>query len=347
MARDVLDISGLKAAYQGGEVVHGVSLSLAEGKIACLVGPSGSGKSTVLRSIAGFERPTGGEIRVGGALVSAPGVHLPPDERRIGIVMQDSALFPHLSVEANVAFGLSHLAKDAARAIVDRLCETMDLATLKQRYPHELSGGQQQRVALARALAREPQLLLLDEPFSNLDPHLSRRMLVELQRLLKTIGVTVLIVTHDQDEAFDVADVIGVMDQGQLLQWGEPRVVYHRPATRQVAEFLGACALLPVTADGGGTRCELGPLGAMANLGASPSVRLVLRPDDVVIDPAAPVQGVVTAAQFRGTHTVHRVRLPSGQEVQVLSTRRDPALAVGDSVGLSLALRGQPAFVPA
>jgi len=334
MTRNILNIKGLKASYDGVEVVHGVDLTLAKGQIACLVGPSGSGKSTLLRCIAGLERPTSGAIMVADVLVSSKDVFVPPDQRFIGVVMQDYALFPHLTVAQNIAFGLSHLSKTAIRQRTIKLCDTVDLTALAQRYPHELSGGQQQRVALARALAREPQLLLLDEPFSNLDPQLSRRMLVELQRLLKEIGVTVLIVTHDRDEAFDVADVMGVMDQGTLLQWGEPRALYERPLTRRVAEFLGSCCFLPLS------NHELG-----AHVAGQAGCHIVVRPDEVLIDEQSQVRAEVVGTYFRGTHVIYQLKLPSGIELQSLAAGRDPPRGLGARVGVRLALKGEPVIV--
>jgi iron(III) transport system ATP-binding protein len=335
MTRPLLRISGLHAAYGGTRVLHDVGLELDEGRIACLVGPSGCGKTTLLRCIAGFEAPTAGQVELAGRVVSDGRTSLPPDQRRVGVVFQDYALFPHLSVRGNVGFGLARRPKAEARRRVDELLAAVDLTSLAERFPHELSGGQQQRVALARALAPEPALLLLDEPFSNLDAELSRRLLLELRRVLVTLGITVVMVTHDQDEAFDVADVMGVMQHGRLLQWGEPRRLYERPESRMVAECLGPCALLPTwPAPGGGLESELGPVPT-GGRDASGSPCVMLRPDDVELSDDGPANAEIVRVSFRGTHVVYTARLASGREVPCFVPLRAAAVrVVGERVRL-------------
>ena len=252
-----LAVQSIRLAYGRKTVVDQLSLALEAGSIGCLLGPSGCGKTSVLRAIAGFEAVTGGEIRLNGELVSGKGVHLPPEQRRIGMVFQDHALFPHLSVAANVGFGLRGVS-DADTRVAEML-ERVGLAHAAKRFPHELSGGQQQRVALARALAPNPALLLLDEPFSSLDVDLRERLGGELRSLLKAAGTTALLVTHDQHEAFAIADEIGVMAKGGIQQWASAYKLYHQPVNRFVADFVGQGAFLPgVVTDGLHVAMELG-----------------------------------------------------------------------------------------
>ncbi len=225
-------------------VIQGLSLDLAAGQIACLLGASGCGKTTVLRAIAGFEPLDEGAIRVAGRLVSSPGAQVAPEHRRVGMMFQDYALFPHLSIRQNVAFGLRRMAAGPREACVDRMLELVGLRALGDRYPHELSGGQQQRVALARALAPEPDLLLLDEPFSNLDVDAREKLAYELRDILKSAGRTALVVTHNQAEAFAIADRIGIMQCQCLAQWDTPYGLHHHPATPEIADFIRRESLL-------------------------------------------------------------------------------------------------------
>jgi iron(III) transport system ATP-binding protein len=309
---------------QGRPAVHGASLGLRAGDIGVLIGPSGCGKTTLLRAVAGLERVSAGEIRLGGELVSSAQRHVPPEARRIGMVFQDYALFPHLDVERNVAFGLKHLgAADRARRVAEVLA-LVDLAGSGQRFPHELSGGQQQRVALARAMAPAPRLLLLDEPFSNLDVDLRERLAHELRMILKAAGATALFVTHDQLEAFAIGDQIGVMHDGHLHQWDDAYTLYHRPATRFVANFIGHGVFVParVIATGHGAQVDT-PLGTLTHLtdcplpGAYPNnaCELLLRADDIVHDDDAPVKAQIVRKAFRGSEFLYTLKLSSGEIV--------------------------------
>ena len=256
-----LELNGVVQRYGRHTVVDGVGFRLASGRIACLLGPSGCGKTTLLRCIAGFEEIAAGEIRLHGEIVSQAGHHLPPEKRRIGMVFQDYALFPHLSVEENVAFGLVRQPQQDAHLRVRQLLATVGLAGQGDKFPHELSGGQQQRVALARALAPRPELILLDEPFSNLDVGLRERLSLEVREILKREGSTAILVTHDQNEAFAMADEIGIMHEGKIQQWDVPYNLYHRPANRFVADFIGQGVLLPgVVSAGTNVEMELGQL---------------------------------------------------------------------------------------
>ena len=326
-------------------MVEQFSLSLDKGAIGCLLGPSGCGKTTVLRAIAGFEPVQGGRIVLGGELVSEPGRHLPPEHRRIGMVFQDHALFPHLDVAANVGFGLKGRA-DAAQQVM-RMLETVGLAHAARRFPHELSGGQQQRVALARALAPSPALLLLDEPFANLDVELRERLGGELRGLLKAAGTTALMVTHDQHEAFAIADEIGIMSEGRIQQWSSAYLLYHQPANRFVADFVGQGAFLPgVVVGDGRVRMELGevispmPVRCTEHGDLCPSgcqVDVLLRPDDVVHDDGSVVTAEVTAKAFRGAEFLYTLRLPSGAQVlSLVPSHHNHAL--GERIGIRLEL---------
>lgn len=240
----MLDIRSISLGYGNHTVIDNLSLQLATGEIGCLLGASGCGKTTVLRAIAGFEPVRAGEIHVGDECVAGNGRMVAPEARRIGVVFQDYALFPHLNVEGNVAFGLRRWEKGRRTARVRELLDLVGLSDAARRYPHELSGGQQQRVALARALAPEPELLLLDEPFSNLDVDTRERLAFEVRDILKKTGHTALLVTHNQAEAFAIADRIGIMDKGRIIQWDTPYALHHAPVSPFVADFVKREVLL-------------------------------------------------------------------------------------------------------
>src|SRR5688500_17710316 len=257
----LLEVENLRHAYGKQEVVRSLSFSLARGAIGCLLGRTGCGKTTELRCIAGFEGLREGEMRLAGKLVSGQGVMVPPEHRRVGMVFQDYALFPHPPVSGNIAFGL-HAAPAAERAArVAELAQLVGLGASLDKYPHEISGGQQQRVALARALAPRPELLLLDEPFSNLDVDLRERLSLEVRDIIKASGATAVLVTHDQQEAFSMADEIGILHEGRIQQWDTPYNLYHRPGNRFVADFVGQGVFLPGKAlNGRQVEIELGIL---------------------------------------------------------------------------------------
>jgi iron(III) transport system ATP-binding protein len=329
-------------------VLDGLGFSLAEGEIGCLLGASGCGKSTALRAIAGFVRPQAGTIVLEGQTLVGNGVWVEPEDRGVGIVFQDYALFPHLDVTDNVGFGLRGPAWTAAAraARIDRMLALVGLAGAARSFPHELSGGQQQRVALARALAPSPRLLLLDEPFSNLDPELRERLAMELRDILREAGTTALLVTHDQYEAFAMADVVGVMQQGTIAQWDTPYRLYHRPQSRTVADFIGMGSFLPgqlVQRDGlAEVRFELGVLpirnrGDQALAGASANTRgevsILLRPDDVIHDDASPMQAEVLRKAFRGAQFLYTLRLPTGHELHALVPSHHNH-AIGEHIGI-------------
>jgi iron(III) transport system ATP-binding protein len=306
--------------------VEGVGLGLARGQIGVLIGPSGCGKTSLLRAVAGLERCAAGSITMGGRVLSAPaeGVHLAPEQRRIGMVFQDYALFPHLSVADNVAFGVHHLHRAERADRVQQMLDLVGLGHAAKRAPHELSGGQQQRIALARALAPQPELLLLDEPFSSLDADLREHLAQELRAILKAAGTTALFVTHDQFEAFALGDVIGVMHQGHLAQWDDAYTLYHRPATRFVAGFIGHAVFAPaqiVQCDHG--PCVHTPLGELNDLDECPlptaypqgECDVLLRADDIVHDDASPVKAQIERKAFRGSEFLYTLRLATGERV--------------------------------
>jgi iron(III) transport system ATP-binding protein len=297
LADPLLSVSGLHKRYRPGDplAVEDVGFSLGNGDILALLGPSGCGKTTTLRMIAGFETPDGGDIYLHGRRVT----QLPPQQRRIGIVFQDYALFPHMSLGDNVAFAMRHVAKAKRAAKAREWLDLVGLADLASRMPDELSGGQQQRVALARTLAAEPELVLLDEPFSNLDAALRESTRKEVRRLFKAAGTSVILVTHDQAEALSFADQVGVMHAGQLLQVDRPEHIYQTPATAFVAEFLGHTNLLDGMADGEIAQTPLGPVAI--NHRQQGPVRLSLRPEHLALSAAADDHGAtIVEREFRG-----------------------------------------------
>jgi len=291
--------------------VEGVNLTLAAGRFLALLGPSGCGKTTTLRLLAGFEIPDHGEIEISGRQVNGPGLHLPPEKRQVGMVFQEYALFPHLSVADNVAYGLPKGSDKQAR--VQEILALVDLTGMGSRMPYELSGGQQQRVALARALAPNPDLVLLDEPFSNLDAGLRGQVRAEVRQILRRVGATVIFVTHDQEEALSLADEVGVMMDGRLVQVDSPQKLYHRPVNRRVAEFVGEANFLPGQVNNGTVTCELGEFSSDGiHTGA---VEVMLRPEQVQLRPADNGPAEVIERTYYGHDQLVRLRLKSGAEL--------------------------------
>ncbi|GLZ84714.1 ABC transporter ATP-binding protein [Metapseudomonas resinovorans] len=318
MTREMLlSLHNLSCGYHEQQVVRGLNLHLNAGDIGCLLGPSGCGKTTTLRAIAGFEPVLEGEIQLAGEVISRAGFTLAPEKRRIGMVFQDYALFPHLTVADNVAFGIRKEPDNERK--VGELLELVKLSHLAKRYPHELSGGQQQRVSLARALAPEPRLLLLDEPFSNLDGELRRRLSQEVREILKARGTSAILVTHDQEEAFAVSDQVGVFRDGLLEQWDTPYNLYHEPLTPFVASFVGQGYFIrgqlisadAVTTELGtirGNRAYTWPHGS--------AVDVLLRPDDIVHAPDSELRAKVIGKTFLGAATLYRLQLSTGSQLE-------------------------------
>ncbi|MCW3479469.1 ABC transporter ATP-binding protein [Neisseriaceae bacterium JH1-16] len=338
----LLEFDNVTQSYGAAPVVDAMSFALADGEIGCLLGSSGCGKTTVLRCIAGFEPLQSGDIRLAGQALAK----VPAHQRPIGMVFQDYALFPHLTVSANVGFGLKGWARRERTARVAELLELVGLADSGSKYPHELSGGQQQRVALARALAPKPRLILLDEPFSNLDVDLRERLSREVRDILKREGMSAILVTHDQHEAFAMADKVGVMQQGRLRQWDTPYRLYHQPADRAVADFIGQGVLVPGMVSGPASLSfELGEFSGQLpdELAAGDAVDVLLRPDDVVHDDASPLTATVLARDFRGTVFHYTLALPSGQKVLAqVPSHHDHA--IGEAIGIRLELDHLIAF---
>jgi iron(III) transport system ATP-binding protein len=324
-----LELQNLTVTYPGlaQSAVSQVSFGLKVGEIGVLIGPSGCGKTTLLRAVAGLEPVSAGSVQLGGQVVSRAGYTLAPEQRRIGMVFQDYALFPHMDVGCNVAFGIMQLPHAERRERVREVLSLVGLEDVRRRMPHELSGGQQQRVALARALAPKPQLLLLDEPFSNLDVDLRERLAHEVRTILKAAGATALLVTHDQLEAFATADVIGVMHQGALQQWADAYTLYHRPATRFVADFIGHGVFAKARVelhdeDGTLHKHVVTPVGELHDISPEVLERLpegevevLLRADDIVHDDASPVLAKIVRKAFRGNEFLYTLELKTGEQV--------------------------------
>jgi iron(III) transport system ATP-binding protein len=324
-----LDLRHLTVQYAGRTqaAVADVSFGLQVGQIGVLIGPSGCGKTTLLRAVAGLEPLGAGEISLSGTIVSTAGQSIAPEDRRVGMVFQDYALFPHLDVGQNVGFGIYDWPKKERQARVGEVLDLVGLGDVRRRYPHELSGGQQQRVALARALAPKPQLLLLDEPFSNLDVDLRERLAHEVRGILKAAGATALFVTHDQLEAFAIGDVIGVMHEGSLHQWADAYTLYHRPATRFVADFIGHGVFSKATVElheenGAVHKHVVTPLGELHDISLAELAKLpvgecdvLLRADDIIHDDASTVQAQIVRKAFRGNEFLYTLKLKTGETV--------------------------------
>ena len=342
-----LEVKSVSFAYPDGtKVCESLSFGVEEGEIGCLLGPSGCGKTTVLRLIAGFEQPSQGEIRIRERLLASARVSTPPERRRIGLVFQDYALFPHLTVAKNVSFGLRHLGTTEAAVQTHEMLALVRLSGEAEKYPHEISGGQRQRVALARALAPKPDLLLLDEPFSNLDIELREKLGLEVRALLRQLSTPALLVTHDQHEAFSIADKIGVMHEGNILQWDSAYNLYHRPATRFVADFVGQGVLMRGTViDHDLIDTELGMLPHCPGcaLQTGERVEVLLRPDDILHDDASSRQAEVLHKAFRGADILYTLKLPSGHKVLSLVPSHHNH-EIGQKIGIKLEIDHVVAF---
>jgi iron(III) transport system ATP-binding protein len=310
-----LEIRNLSKSFDGNEypAVCDVSFSLDKGEILALVGPSGCGKTTTLRLIAGFEQPDAGEVSIGDRVVAGRKSFVPPEQRGVGMVFQEHALFPHLTVNANIGFGLSRLPKGEARKKTDAMLNLLGLQRLADRYPHEISGGERQRVALARALAPQPIVLLLDEPFSSLDADLRSQVREEVRVILKAVGATAIFVTHDQEEALFMGDRLAVFSQGALEQIGSPEEIFHTPATRFVADFMGQTDFLIGIVTENGIQTEIGLLPQWMDLTPGEEVEVAVRADDVTFDPDKDGKAIILARYFKGAMNIYRVRLSSGR----------------------------------
>jgi iron(III) transport system ATP-binding protein len=315
-ASSILELRSVSCAYDPRRpAIRDISFSAREGEILCLLGPSGCGKTTILRAIAGFEPVRSGEIFLSGRRVSSSSEMIPTEERRVGMVFQEYALFPHLRVADNIAFGLHHLSRAERTHQVQEMLRLTGLEGLERRYPHELSGGQQQRVALSRALVRNPVVLLLDEPFSNLDPDMASRMRQELHALLRRMKTMTILVTHDHDEAFAMADRIAVLNHGVLEQIDSPELIYHVPSTPFVADFVGQADFIPGTVSHGVVHTELGEFPNTIEGRDGTAVVVMIRPDDIHLVPTEGARSRILSRQFHGSENLYTVSLPSGQLV--------------------------------
>ncbi|MBF0444532.1 MAG: ABC transporter ATP-binding protein [Magnetococcales bacterium] len=341
-----LEVKNVSVAYEGPPVVKEVSFTLETGKIGCLLGPSGCGKTSLLRAIAGFEPLALGEIILNGKKVSTVGETVPPERRHIGMVFQDFALFPHLSVSQNIAFGMRGKDKPQVTNRVKQLLELMGLEEFSKQYPHELSGGQQQRVALARAMAPKPEILLLDEPFSSMDAELREQLARDVRTVLKKDGITAILVTHDQIEAFAMADEIGVIGEGRLHQWDVAYELYHRPVDIMVSEFIG----LGVMVSGLVLENRKISLPFDANIGPAPDsyaagciVKVLLRPDDIIHDDDSPLTFEIEDRSFRGAEFLYTLKIPQGGKLLCLvQSHHDHK--IGEKIGVRLDVQHLTSF---
>ncbi|MDM7859960.1 ABC transporter ATP-binding protein [Alteromonas sp. ASW11-36] len=322
----MLTVRDLAISYatRNDKVLQNVTFHLEPGQIGCILGPSGCGKTTLLRAIAGFIQPLAGEIELDGKVVSSSNAMLPPNQRNIGMVFQDFALFPHMTVAENIAFGLRAMNHSESAARVDELLALVELSTYKDVYPHALSGGQQQRVALARALAPKPKLVLLDEPFSNLDSALREQLAQDVRGMLKAAGATAIMVTHDQHEAFAMADQVAVLQDAKMQQVGTPYELYHQPQTTFVAGFIGEGVMLEAKLNASGrletvigdfdaehaTYCD----GAQAAKGQT--LQLLVRPDDIVHDDSSRFKAIVVNRHFRGASILYYLTISESDDDQ-------------------------------
>ena len=333
-----LQVVDLCVELSGKRIVGNVNFELEHGDIGCLLGPSGCGKTTILKAIAGFEPPTCGQIMLAGQQVASPDRQLPPEERRVGMVFQDLALFPHLTVRQNIAFGLKGQKRSSINQRIDELLKLVSLQHCADSYPHELSGGQQQRIALIRAMAPRPPILLLDEPFSSQDSELRVKLAYEVRELLKHDGITAILVTHDQNEAFAIADQIGVISDGQLKQWDNAYNLYHQPGDRFVADFIGEGVFVcGNTMDDNTLQTELGyikgDLSQDFRLGEM--VELLVRPDDVIHDDNSPNRAKVIAKNFRGADHLYTLLMPGNTRLLCLAKSHHNH-SIGESIGVRL-----------
>ena len=341
-----LEVKQLDFAYGRNQILFEFDFSLEESQIGCLLGPSGCGKTTVLRVIAGFENPTKGEVVINGKKLNDSKIFLEPEKRQIGMVFQDIALFPHLSVESNIQFGIRTLTQTQRDKRSNELLDLVGMSQFKKTYPHELSGGQQQRIALARAIAPKPSLLLMDEPLSSLDEELREQLAREIRLILQQEKISAILVTHDQNEAFAVGDHICVMHQGRVQQNDSAYNLYHRPLNRFVAEFIGEGALLPgVVADEDTITTDLGEI--KGNLPESckhqDNVDVLIRPENVILGDDKENRAVITERYFRGSGYLYSLKTSGGVELLSLIPGSE-ALQIDQSISVRLQIERPVVF---
>ena len=341
-----LEVKQLDFAYGRNQILFEFDFSLEESQIGCLLGPSGCGKTTVLRAIAGFENPTKGEIVLNGNKLNGSKIFVEPEKRQIGMVFQDIALFPHLSVDENIQFGIRSLPHAQRNRRSNELLDLVGMSQFKKTYPHELSGGQQQRIALARAMAPKPSLLLMDEPLSSLDEELREQLAREIRLILQQEKISAILVTHDQNEAFAVGDHICVMHQGRVQQNDSAYNLYHRPLNRFVAEFIGEGALLPgVVADEDTITTDLGEI--KGNLPESckhqDNVDVLIRPENVILGDDKENRAVITERYFRGSGYLYSLKTSGGVELLSLIPGSE-ALQIDQSISVRLQIERPVVF---
>lgn len=340
-----LQLNNIAVNFGKIRAVDQVSLKLEYGQIGCLLGASGSGKSTLLRALAGFQGLNAGEILLHGECMSRPGWHVAPENRRIGMIFQGLALFPHLSVKDNIVFGMQDKTAHEKSLKCQELLMLMGLEGLSARFPHQLSGGQQQRVAIARALAPDPEILLMDEPFSSLDRGLREQLAGEIYTILKKARITTLLVTHDQMEAFAMSDIIGVMASGKLMQWGSAYDLYHTPVNRYIAGFVGEGVLLSgMQQESGCLETEIGTLEAPNNNKNVGLVDILIRPGDVSYDNDSPIRAEVCQCVFRGKDYLYTLKLQSGAKLLCLIPAQYK-LFIGENIGIRVSTNTMPVFI--
>ncbi|MFP8957702.1 ABC transporter ATP-binding protein [Natrialbaceae archaeon A-CW3] len=353
-ATPILEVDGVSKFFGDECAVETLSLSVGEGELLTLLGPSGCGKTTTLRLLAGLERPSSGSIRIDGepVAVADDSTFVPPEQRDVGVVFQDFALFPHMTAAENVAFGIGDLPKPERDRRVTELLELVGLGDQGESSPDQLSGGQKQRVALARSLAPEPEMLLLDEPFSNLDVDLRVEMREEVRRILKATGVTAISVTHDQEEALSISDRVAVMSDGQLKQIDTPEDIFQHPKSRFVAGFLGHASFVPGRVDGDIVHTTLGPIGRDRIHGLAleydrTDIDVLLRPDDVIATPTTPenADGEVTYRRYLGPTILYRIELESGITVEAMHNHADQ-IDLNEPVSVDLGATHDLAWFP-
>lgn len=333
----ILRLENISVCYEDFTAVKNLSFQLDKGELGCLLGPSGCGKTSVLRAIAGFENICTGQIFLNGIQVSSKVYTLSPEKRKIGIVFQDNALFPHLTVIQNVMFGLYKLSSSEKKSRTEELLSMTGLIEEQDKYPHELSGGQQQRVALARALAPKPQLILMDEPFSNLDGELRERLGQDVKQILKETNTTAILVTHDQHEAFSIADKIGVMFEGEIMQWDNAYNLYHKPASKFVADFVGRGVILPGVISPNLLKLEVGEIRTLFpdDFNDGEEVDVLIRPDDVIHTETSQLKAEVISKAFQGSEVLYTLKLKSGRRLLSFIPSNHPH-EVGEHIGIEL-----------
>ncbi|MFK7866464.1 MAG: ABC transporter ATP-binding protein [Alphaproteobacteria bacterium] len=351
----LLQIKQLTMRYDAQAVLHDIDLDFERGTIGCLLGPSGCGKTSLLRAVAGFEKIEQGTISVDGKIISAPDVFIPPERRHIGMVFQDFALFPHLSVADNIGFGLNKRDDKARQHRIDTLLEMMKITQQKHAYPHELSGGQQQRVALARAMAPSPKILLMDEPFSAIDPILREPLALEIRDILLQEKVSAILVTHDQQEAFAVADHIALINHGKLVQCDTPYDLYHRPINRFVVDFIGRSTMIKgVIMDETHVKTSLGVIAGQVPVQFLPSnqqashqqVDVLVRPEDIIIDESSDLKLTLIKKTFRGADFLYIMQLDDAAQQVYCMVDSHNHHQIGQKIGISMDMHHLQIFNP-